>query len=156
TGAHERDVVGDRGGRCRERDPELRELFFDGSGHAGLSLLLLGLASRAGHEVVRSIPDRWISVTCLRRSGVAVQAALVGRLREAGRIPMLRRSGRSGANLMTIPGKSVLSLTAVLAGAVAAAAAAGAFGARHAKAVTQAGELASHRAIYELTLAQGR
>jgi hypothetical protein len=54
---------------------------------------------------------------------------------------------------MTISGRSVLSLSAVLAGAVAAA---GAFGARHAQAVTPAGELASHRAVYELTLAQGR
>jgi hypothetical protein len=54
---------------------------------------------------------------------------------------------------MSISGRSVLSLSAVLAGAVAAA---GAFGARHAQAVTPAGELASHRAVYELTLAQGR
>jgi EipB-like len=66
---------------------------------------------------------------------------------------MLRRSGRRGANLMTISGKSVLSLTAVLAGAVAAA---GALGAQHARAVTPAGELAPHRAVYELTLAQAR
>ncbi len=41
-------------------------------------------------------------------------------------------------------------------GLVAAAAFAGGLGARHAAALTPAGELASHRAVYELTLAQTR
>jgi hypothetical protein len=52
---------------------------------------------------------------------------------------------------MAILGRS--GLTAVLAVAVALV---GAFGARHAGAVTPAGELASHRAVYELTLVQAR
>ena len=46
---------------------------------------------------------------------------------------------------MTILGKPVLCASA------AALMVAGAFGARHATALTPAGELASHRAIYELT-----
>ena len=54
---------------------------------------------------------------------------------------------------MTILGKPVLCATVASAAALVLA---GAFGARHATALTPAGELASHRAVYELKLAQTR
>ena len=54
---------------------------------------------------------------------------------------------------MTILGKPVVCATV---GSLAGLALIGAFGARHATALTPGGELASHRAIYELTLAQTR
>ena len=54
---------------------------------------------------------------------------------------------------MTILGKPAVYATVAAAAVLALA---GAFGARHATALTPAGELASHRAIYELTLAQTR
>ena len=52
---------------------------------------------------------------------------------------------------MTILGRSVLCIS-VLAGVALA----GSFGPQRAKALTPAGELASHRAVYELTLSQSR
>jgi EipB-like len=73
-------------------------------------------------------------------------------LQEAFRILMLRcKVGGAEAILMTFPGRSVLCVS-VLAGVALA----GGFGPQRAKALTPAGELASHRAVYELTLAQSR
>jgi len=54
---------------------------------------------------------------------------------------------------MTILGKPAVYATVAAAAVLALA---GTFGARHATALTPAGELASHRAIYELKLAQTR
>jgi hypothetical protein len=66
---------------------------------------------------------------------------------------MLRRNGRRGGEMsMAISGRCGLA-AAALAAAVALI---GDFGALHAAAVTPAGELASHRAVYELTLVQAR
>jgi hypothetical protein len=73
-------------------------------------------------------------------------------LQEAGRIPMLRRNRAARRQVaMTILGRSALGMVIV-----AAALALVAFGVRHATALPPAGELASHRAVYELKLAQTR
>jgi hypothetical protein len=67
---------------------------------------------------------------------------------------MLRRKRAAQRSIqMTILGRPVVP-AAVASAAVLVVA--GAFGARHATALTPAGELASHRAVYELSLAQTR
>jgi envelope integrity protein B len=53
-------------------------------------------------------------------------------------------------------GKSVLGKPALCVSLIAGVALVGSFGPQRAKALTPAGELASHRAVYELTLAQSR
>jgi hypothetical protein len=66
---------------------------------------------------------------------------------------MLRRKPAARRQIpMTILGRSVLGTIIVMA----AVALTGSFGARRATALTPAGELASHRAVYELKLAQTR
>jgi len=73
-------------------------------------------------------------------------------LQEAGRIPMLRRNRAARRQIaMTILGRSALG-TVIVAAALALVG----LGVRHATALPPGGELASHRAIYELKLAQTR
>jgi hypothetical protein len=73
-------------------------------------------------------------------------------LQEAGRIPMLRRNRAARRQIaMTILGRSALG-TVILAAALALVG----LGVRHATALPPGSELASHRAIYELKLAQTR
>jgi envelope integrity protein B len=73
-------------------------------------------------------------------------------LQEAGRIPMLRRNRAARRQIaMTILGRSALGTVTV-----AAALALVGLGVRHATALPPGSELASHRAIYELKLAQTR
>jgi hypothetical protein len=75
-------------------------------------------------------------------------------LREVDGLSMLRCKRAAQRSIrMTILGKPAVYATVAAAAVLALA---GAFGARHATALTPAGELASHRAIYELTLAQTR
>src|SRR5262249_6269802 len=98
---------------------------------------------------------------CLRRSDAVVQAipAL------SGTTPTCCRCGRRAAplcctaaggaetNAMMISGRSAVCLSAVVAtGALLT----GGLGLRHARAVPAADELVSHRAVYELKLAQAR
>src|SRR6516162_2672868 len=72
-------------------------------------------------------------------------------LQEAGRTPMLRRNRAARRQIaMTILGRSALGTVIVAALALIA------FGVRHATALPPASELASHRAVYELRLAQTR
>jgi hypothetical protein len=73
-------------------------------------------------------------------------------LQEAGRIPMLRRNRAARRQIaMTILGRSALG-TVIVAAALALVG----LGVRHATALPPGSELASHRAIYELKLAQTR
>jgi hypothetical protein len=73
-------------------------------------------------------------------------------LQEAGRTPMLRRNRAARRQIaMTILGRSALG-TVILAAALALVG----LGVRHATALPPGSELASHRAIYELKLAQTR
>jgi hypothetical protein len=73
-------------------------------------------------------------------------------LQEAGRTPMLRRNRAARRQIaMTILGRSALGTVTV-----AAALALVGLGVRHATALPPGSELASHRAIYELKLAQTR
>src|SRR2546430_15726151 len=73
-------------------------------------------------------------------------------LQEAGRTPMLRRNRAARRQIaMTILGRSALG-TVIVAAALALVG----LGVRHATALPPGSELASHRAIYELKLAQTR
>src|SRR5207237_336659 len=56
----------------------------------------------------------------------------------------------------SVLGKFVLGKPALCVSVIAGVALVGSFGLQRAKALTPAGELASHRAVYELTLAQSR
>src|SRR5262249_7806889 len=92
----------------------------------------------------------------LRRLGRVMEATdkAVPRawLQEAGGTPMLRRNRAARRQIaMTILGRSVLG-TVIVAAALALVG----LGVRHATALPPASELASHRAIYELKLAQTR
>jgi hypothetical protein len=73
-------------------------------------------------------------------------------LQEAGGIPMLRRNRAAWRQIaMTILGRSALG-TVIVAAALALVG----LGVRHATALPPGSELASHRAVYELKLAQTR
>src|SRR5438445_3013468 len=93
---------------------------------------------------------------CLRRLGLVMQATdkrVPGAwLQEAGRTPMLRRNRAARRQIaMTILGRSALG-TVIVAAALALVG----LGVRHSTALPPGSELASHRAIYELKLAQTR
>src|SRR5262249_4033810 len=125
-----------------ESDSKFCKFLLDGSSHADPPARLIACISRG----VQSSPIRGIGASC--------GPCRVAWLRDDNRILMLPQIGDAEADPMTIAGQALSGAVAALT--VVTLGTGSALGPQSAAALTLADELASHRAIYELKLAQSR